>query len=97
MGDVAPVLADPAVPGAGHDCLDVVNHVLRTPLTVVTGYLDLLLDGVLGELTEEQADALRLAENAARQLETRLTAHLSGEVLVEPPLPPAARHIASDW
>ena len=97
MHDGASTPCAPAVPESGQPYLDVLNHVLRTPLTVVTGYLELLLDGALGPLTEDQADALRLAENAARQLEARLVSHLSGETLVEPPLPAATLQIPADW
>src|SRR5512143_4104696 len=32
-----------------------VSHELRTPLTHIRGYLDLMSDGLLGELTKEQA------------------------------------------
>jgi signal transduction histidine kinase len=35
------------------------SHELRTPLGVIIGYTDLLVDGALGELAEEQDDVLR--------------------------------------
>ncbi len=40
-----------------------VSHELRTPLTYIKGYVELLLDGVLGPLTEEQEEALRVMAN----------------------------------
>jgi signal transduction histidine kinase len=44
-----------------------VSHELRTPLTSMVGYLELLLDREVGELTEEQAHFLEIVNrNAAR-------------------------------
>jgi len=37
-----------------------VSHELRTPLTFIRGYVDLLLDGSLGEVSSTQADALKV-------------------------------------
>ncbi len=37
-----------------------VSHELRTPLTYIKGYGDLLLEGVLGDLNQEQIDSLRI-------------------------------------
>ena len=37
-----------------------VSHELRTPLTFIRGYVDLLLDGSLGDVSPTQADALRV-------------------------------------
>lgn len=37
-----------------------VSHELRTPLSFVRGYVDLLLDNVMGGLNEEQVDALNI-------------------------------------
>ncbi len=37
-----------------------VSHELRTPLTFIKGYVELLLDGDLGDLNAEQTDALRI-------------------------------------
>jgi signal transduction histidine kinase len=46
------------------------SHELRTPLNVILGYNDLLVDGVLGEPTAEQRDALgRVRANALELLE----------------------------
>ena len=37
-----------------------VSHELRTPLTFIKGYVDLLLEDVLGDLNQEQTDSLRI-------------------------------------
>jgi hypothetical protein len=36
-----------------------VSHELRTPITSISGYTELLADGSLGDLTDEQEDAVR--------------------------------------
>ena len=48
-----------------------VSHELRTPLTFIRGYVDLLLEGALGELNEQQREALRIVSNKTEAL-TRL-------------------------
>jgi PAS domain S-box-containing protein len=52
-----------------------VSHELRTPLTSIRGYLDLLLEGEVGEVTEEQQNALRVVDRNAERL-TRLVGDL---------------------
>lgn len=42
--------------------ISVVSHELRTPLTPIKGYIDLLLEGDAGELTNEQSDYLKIVE-----------------------------------
>lgn len=44
------------------------SHELRTPLHVVLGYADLLLDGALGALDEQQLDALRRMQRSGKDL-----------------------------
>jgi signal transduction histidine kinase len=46
-----------------------ISHELRTPLTHIKGYLDLLLDGGLGPLTQPQSDALDVIQRAEVRLE----------------------------
>jgi signal transduction histidine kinase len=46
-----------------------VSHELRTPLTHIRGYLDLLSEGSLGELTPVQQNAMMVMSNAEERLE----------------------------
>jgi PAS domain S-box-containing protein len=46
-----------------------VSHELRTPLTSVRGYLELVLEGEAGELSDEQARFLRIVERNAGRLQ----------------------------
>jgi PAS domain S-box-containing protein len=48
--------------------VSLVSHELRTPLTSIKGYVDLLLDGDAGELTEEQQEYLGIIKNNADRL-----------------------------
>ncbi len=44
-----------------------VSHDLRTPLTVIKGYIDNLRDGIIGDLTEKQKEYLsRISKNTDR-------------------------------
>jgi PAS domain S-box-containing protein len=45
-----------------------VSHELRTPLTSIRGYLELLLEGEAGELTDEQRQFLGVVERNAHRL-----------------------------
>lgn len=52
------------------DFLSIISHELRTPLISIIGYNDLLIDGVAGDLNEEQVDALKkIGKNSKRLLE----------------------------
>ena len=46
-----------------------VSHELRTPLTHVKGYLELMISGSLGDVTEEQRHALEVSQKSAARLE----------------------------
>jgi len=46
-----------------------ISHELRTPLTHVKGYLELMVTGSLGAVTEEQKHALQVSQRAANRLE----------------------------
>ena len=48
--------------------VSMVSHELRTPLTSIKGYIDLLVDGDAGELTEEQQEYLEIAKKNADRL-----------------------------
>jgi signal transduction histidine kinase len=50
------------------DLLSSLSYELRTPLNVVMGYLDLLLDGAFGILNGEQVDTVRRMERGALDL-----------------------------
>ena len=57
------------------DFVSQVSHDLRTPLTVIKGYIDNLRDGILGDLSEKQRDSLNRISNNADKL-TRLINNL---------------------
>lgn len=44
------------------------SHELRTPLSVANGYLDLLLEGMLGEMNENQQQPLRIAKQSLSRM-----------------------------
>jgi PAS domain S-box-containing protein len=53
--------------------LATMSHELRTPINAVLGYNSLLRDGLFGDLTGEQQDALRRMRNAAEHLLTLIS------------------------
>ncbi len=48
--------------------LAVISHELRTPLTSIKGYVDLLIDGDVGPIGEEQREFLGIVKNNADRL-----------------------------
>lgn len=54
--------------GARLRFLGIVGHELRSPLTAIMGYQELLADGVYGELDDDVMEALRRIGISARQL-----------------------------
>lgn len=50
------------------DFVALVSHELRTPLTSILGYLELVLDGEAGEVSDEQARFLAIIERNAQRL-----------------------------
>ena len=49
-----------------------ISHELRTPLTHVKGYIELLVTGSLGKVSEEQRHALEVSQRAAAKLESMI-------------------------
>ena len=45
-----------------------ISHELRTPITFIKGYVSLILDGDLGDLTDDQVDSLKIVSNKTEQL-----------------------------
>jgi PAS domain S-box-containing protein len=43
--------------------ISIVSHELRTPLTPIKGYIDLIMEGDAGEITEEQAEYLQIVQS----------------------------------
>ena len=58
------------------DFLAMFSHELRTPLNIILGYNDLLLGGMFGDLTTEQAEILRRVNKSAQGLTTLVAAIL---------------------
>lgn len=53
-----------------HELLGAADHSLRTPLTSIVGYTEVLLDGDVGRLTPEQERMLQLIDtNCGRMLD----------------------------
>jgi signal transduction histidine kinase/DNA-binding response OmpR family regulator len=53
---------------AKSEFVSMVSHELRTPLTSIKGYVDLILDGDAGEVSEEQQDYLVIVKNNTDRL-----------------------------
>jgi len=72
------------------DFVSSVSHELRTPLASILGYLDVLLEGELGEMAPEQAEFVRIVDENARRLLTLINDLLtlsgieSGRMLLRP-------------
>src|SRR5690606_5249109 len=49
-----------------------VSHVLRTPLTAIVTYGEVLRDGLLGDLNERQREAVQSVIGSSRQLLTMI-------------------------
>jgi PAS domain S-box-containing protein len=57
------ISAEIAIDQAKNDFIATISHELRSPLTVIYGYTDLLLRGMVGELSGEQRDLLEAVRN----------------------------------
>ncbi len=53
---------------AKDEFLAMITHELKTPLVPIQGYSELLLDGTLGELTEEQKEKIRIMYQSSLSL-----------------------------
>lgn len=51
------------------DFVALASHELRTPLTSITGYVDLILDGDVGEISKEQREFLEIISQNTQRLE----------------------------
>ncbi|MCX6020250.1 MAG: ATP-binding protein, partial [Chloroflexi bacterium] len=51
-----------------NDFVSLVSHELRTPLTAIHGYLELLLEGEVGEIPDEQREFLQIIRNNSDRL-----------------------------
>jgi signal transduction histidine kinase len=58
------------------DFMSIATHELKTPINVITGYAELIQEGVYGEPTAKQLDAL-----TAIQEQSRILAHLVNQLL----------------
>ncbi len=52
-----------AVEAMKTEFISIVSHELRTPLTPIKGYIDLIVEGDAGEITEEQANYLHIVQS----------------------------------
>src|SRR5205823_11306301 len=50
------------------DFVSTVSHELRTPMTSIKGYVDNILDGLTGDLTEQQAYYLKRVKSNVERL-----------------------------
>jgi signal transduction histidine kinase len=55
------ILRERALESTKNEFLSLASHQLRTPATNVKQYVGMLLDGYIGDLTDKQQDALRIA------------------------------------
>jgi signal transduction histidine kinase len=53
--------------------ISMVAHELRTPMTSITGYVDLLMLGMLGPITDKQSEFLQVVKHNAQRLLTLAT------------------------
>jgi signal transduction histidine kinase len=54
------------------DFVATVSHDLRTPLTSIVGYVEMLLDGDVGEISDRQHHILETVQHGAAQLQRRI-------------------------
>jgi signal transduction histidine kinase len=64
-----------------------IGHELRAPIAAIAGYVEVLLDGALGELTPEQARALEVVGRGVERLRTLVAELGSSPRQTRPPGP----------
>ncbi len=64
------ISSESAVDRAKTDFIATISHELRTPLTVISGYTELLLRGMVGELSSEQRDLLEQVRARSEHMST---------------------------
>ncbi len=62
------ITIEAAVDKAKTDFIATISHELRTPLTIIRGYVDLLLRGIGGELSADQAELLESVRTRAMDM-----------------------------
>jgi two-component system, OmpR family, phosphate regulon sensor histidine kinase PhoR len=68
----------------GAQLLCAASHQLRTPLTSIAGYLELLVDGAVGPVTAEQERLLQTVTRNVSRLMTLIDALAPGDPPVRP-------------
>lgn len=58
-----------------------ISHELRTPITFIKGYISLLLEGDLGELSQKQIDSLQIVNDKTEQLISLVNGILTLQIL----------------
>ena len=48
--------------------VNITSHELRTPLSIATGYIDLLLEGMIGKVDDDQCRVLRIAQQSLKKM-----------------------------
>lgn len=70
-----------------HELVGNVSHELRAPLTFISSYINLLLDGQWGELNEEQRQGLALVAQKAEMLTQLVAGIVNLQKMDTPPAP----------
>ncbi|GAB4523358.1 MAG: hypothetical protein Kow0047_33530 [Anaerolineae bacterium] len=63
-----------------------VSHELRTPLTVIRGYVDLLKDGMAGELSDMQREIVELLDQHSHRLQYMINRMITLQTLTDTPI-----------
>ncbi|MEW6717689.1 MAG: ATP-binding protein [Chloroflexota bacterium] len=66
------------------EILQNVSHELRTPLVTAMGYIDMFVEGEMGEVVDEQSEALKAVQEKLRQVVDMIQAMTSLDQVVMP-------------